>query len=231
MKKILLLVLCVNLLLTSCNNDDDAIPEESIVNTAPTTPVLNYPTNNLVCIENAINFQWTPSSDAEGNVPIYDIEIATDINFTQELNSVTTIANSKEIVLEKGKLYYWRMRAKDTKDATSEYSEVFNFYTEGNGVLNHLPFAPVLISPEINTVESDDSTVLKWSAEDADEDNLLFDIYLGNDDLSLDIIANNITESEYHLDLPNIGEYFWKIIVKDGKGGTTVGQIWNFTKE
>jgi len=27
------------------------------------------------------------------------------------------------------------------------------------------------------------------------------------------------------------GDFYWKVVVKDGKGGTTVGQIWNFTKE
>lgn len=232
MKKIFLLTLCINILLVSCNNDDDGVdPPEPIVNTAPSIPVMIYPTNNLVCIENAINFEWESSTDDEGNVPIYEVQIATDIDFTQGLNSFTTIATSNQITLEKGQLYYWRIRAKDTKDATSNYSEVFNFYTEGTGVINHIPFAPVLVYPELNSEQTDNSILLKWSAQDADGDSLVYDIYFGNDNTSLDKIASDISESEYNADLTITGEYFWKIIAKDGNGGRTVGQIWSFTKK
>lgn len=232
MKKIFLLTLCINILLVSCNNDDDGVdPPEPIVNTAPSIPVMIYPTNNLVCIENAINFEWESSTDDEGNVPIYEVQIATDIDFTQGLNSFTTIATSNQITLEKGQLYYWRIRAKDTKDATSDYSEVFNFYTEGTGVINHIPFAPVLVYPELNSEQTDNSILLKWSAQDADGDSLVYDIYFGNDNTSLDKIASDISESEYNADLTITGEYFWKIIAKDGNGGRTVGQIWSFTKK
>lgn len=218
--------------MVSCNNDDDGggTPQETDTNTAPTIPIMTYPTNNLVCIENAINFQWNPSTDAEDNVPIYEVEIATDIAFTQGLNSVTTIATSKEVTLEKGQLYYWRMRAKDTKDAVSDYTEIFSFYTEGTGVINYLPFSPELIAPELNSEQSNNSTLLKWSAQDADGDSLIYDLYVGNDIASLDKIASDITESEYSIDLNVIGEYFWKVVVKDGNGGVTVGQIWSFTK-
>ena len=232
MKKIFL-VLCINILLFSCSNDDDgdAGTQEPVVNTAPSIPVMTYPTNNLVCIENTINFQWEPSTDAESNVPIYEIQIATDIDFTQGLTSVTTIDISKQITLEKGLLYYWRMRAKDSKDALSDYSEVFNFYTEGIGTINHLPFAPELISPEFNSNLTSNTTSLKWSAKDADGDSLVYDIYFGNNAASLNKIASDITENEYDIDLTASGEYFWKVTVKDGNGGTTVGQLWNFTKE
>lgn len=231
MKKIFLLALCINLFLTSCSNDDDGgNPPEPVANTAPTTPVLNYPTNNLVCIENTINFQWDPSTDAEGNVPIYEVQIATDIDFTQGLISVTTIANSKEIILGKGQLYYWRMRASDSKDASSDYSEVFNFYTEGTGIINHLPFAPELVSPDLDSEQTGNSILLKWSAKDADGDSLVYDLYFGNDGASMEKIASDVSESEYNAGLAITGNYFWKVIAKDGKGGATVGQIWNFTK-
>lgn len=234
MKKIFLLALCINILMVSCNNDDDddggGTPQETVTNTAPTIPIMTYPTNNLVCIENAINFQWNPSTDAEGNVPIYEIQIATDIDFTQGLNSVTTIATSKQITLKKGQLYYWRMRAKDTKDASSDYSEVFNFYTEGTGIINHLPFAPVLMSPQLNSGQTGNSTLLKWSVQDADGDSLVYDVYFGNDAESLNKIASDIVESEYNADLTIIGTYYWKVIAKDNKGGTTIGQVWSFTK-
>lgn len=218
--------------MVSCNNDDDGggTPQETDTNTAPTIPIMTYPTNNLVCIENAINFQWNPSTDAEDNVPIYEVEIATDIAFTQGLNSVTTIATSKEVTLGKGQLYYWRMRAKDTEDASSDYSEVFNFYTEGTGITNHIPFAPELVSPALDSDLAGNSTLLKWSVQDADGDSLVYDIYFGNVSTSLDKIASDVTESEYNVDITIAGEYFWKIIAKDGKGGVTVGQIWNFTK-
>ena len=80
MKKIFLLILCINILLSSCsNNDDGEDPEVLIANTAPTKPVMSYPTNNLVCIENVIDFQWAASTDAEDHVPIYEVQMVNDL--------------------------------------------------------------------------------------------------------------------------------------------------------
>lgn len=233
MKKFYLLALSLNLLVASCSSEDDGIdPPEPAANTAPSVPVLLYPSNNLICIENDIDFQWEASIDAEENVVKYEVQVATDNSFSEGLQTATTLDVHKQISLERGKMYYWRMKATDTKDASSEYSEVFSFYTEGDGITNHVPFAPNLISPELEAILSSGSVELSWTASDADEnDSLEYDVYFGTDNPPTEKVATDITDNSLTVQATTQGTYHWKVIANDGNGGTTVGQIWNFTVE
>ncbi|OYX24316.1 MAG: hypothetical protein B7Z06_09055, partial [Flavobacteriales bacterium 32-35-8] len=160
MKKIGLFILSL-VVFSSCSSggdggSDDPSPNP-VQNTSPTTPGLNYPTNNLVCISNTINFQWNAAVDAQNDAITYQLQVATDNAFTQNLNSSTATALSKQITLIKGKSYYWRVKATDSKNASSSYSAVYNFYTEGEGVVNHVPFAPVLVTPILNSIQTNTS--------------------------------------------------------------------------
>ncbi|MCM4157285.1 hypothetical protein [Gramella sp. AN32] len=233
MKNIYLLVLCLNLFLASCSNEDDSIDSpEPVENTAPSIPVQIYPSKDLVCIENTIDFQWEPSNDEEENVIRYEVEIATDNNFSEGLQSASTLDVHKSITVDRGEMYYWRIKATDTKDASSDYSEVFNFYTEGDGIVNYLPFAPDLVSPELNSVQSGGSIELSWTATDADENNVLeYDVYFGQSNPPTEIIATAITSNSVTVDEVTHGDYFWKVVVRDDQGGATVGQVWKFTVE
>jgi len=236
MKKIYLLALCINILLAACSSEDDGDvnnAQEPVENTAPSIPVQIYPTNNLVCIENAIDFQWEPATDEEENVIRYEVQIATDNSFSEGLQSASTLDVHKSITLDRGQMYYWRMKATDTKDASSDYSEVFNFYTEGDGIVNHLPFAPELTSPELNSVQAGGSIELSWTATDGDVNDVLeYDVYFGQSNPPTEKIATAITSNSVIVDdATTPGNYYWKVVVRDDHGGTTVGQVWNFTVE
>lgn len=237
MKKISLYIACL-FLLYSCSKDnstdapkEEKEPEVEIENTAPSAPELSYPTNNLVCISNVINFQWNAATDAENNSISYLLEIATDTNFTQDLKSSNISVITKEITLIKGQSYYWRVKATDSENASSEYSDVYNFYTEGDGSVNYLPFAPELIAPELNSAQTTNTIDLKWNAEDADGDDLTYDVYFGETNPPTEVVAADITTNTINVDIPNTNNYYWKIVVNDGKGGTTIGAVWEFTKE
>ena len=199
-------------------------------NTAPTTPILVSPTNNLLCINNELNFTWNASIDKEGNPITYFIEVAKNNLFSPIDLNLTSISTSKTITLEKGIAYYWRVKAADSKGAESSYSNVYSFYTEDTGVSNHLPFLPILISPNLGTVVQSPTTTLQWSGSDTDiSDILTYDVYFGTVNPPTAIISSNQSESTFLT--PNLNAsttYYWKIVVKDDKGGQTIGQIWNF---
>jgi len=223
MKKLSIFILGL-IVFSSCSGDEE--------NTAPTTPSLTYPSNNLVCVDNAITFQWNASTDAQNDVITYQIQIATDNAFTQNLITSTTTVASKTYTLSKGESYYWRVKATDSKDDSSEYSAVYNFYTESAGVTNHLPFAPVLASPALGSTQTSTSVSLNWTATDADAtDVLTYDVYFGTTNPPTVKVASDITSNSFTAPANDSGDYYWKVVVKDGKGGTTVGQIWNFSKE
>ena len=231
MKKYLT-IFVFGLLIWSCGSDDGGDPPPTPENRPPTTPNLISPTNNQLCIDPTVEFEWTASSDPDGDAIKYQLVVATDNGFTQTAHSIDNIVGtSYTISLEKGVAYYWKVRAKDSKNAYSEFSTVFQFYTEAEGAVNHLPFSPQLISPNLSEVVQETSTTLSWDASDVDtEDNLTFDVYFGtvNPPTSSELVSENQSEKTFDVNLESSTNYYWKIVVKDNNGGQTFGQVWGF---
>jgi len=231
MKKISFVFISL-LILSACSSggdgDSDPAPAKNV---APTSPSLKTPTNNLICINNTVSFNWNASTDADGDVINYQLDIATDANFTQNLVSNTTSGLTKDVTLEKGKYYYWRVKAIDNKNNSSNFTTVYKFYTEMAASLNHVPFLPVLVSPLLNASVSTASASLSWTASDSDGDSLKYDVYLGTVNPPIQKVASDITTATYTTSALTSGtKYYWNVVVKDGKGGNTIGQVWYFTK-
>ena len=220
----------ISFFLASCGGGDDtpAPPPTAAENRAPNTPAQSAPTNNLLCMDNTVTFEWNAATDPDGDSVSYELQIATNNAFTENLQTKTTSATSITVILEKGVAYYWRIRAKDNKNKSSGYSSTFNFYTEGDGQSNHLPFSPAIVGPELNSIVQTETVDLEWSASDVDNDALSFDVYFGIVNPPTEMIAENITETSINMTLEASKTYYWKVVVKDGKGGTTIGQIWSF---
>jgi hypothetical protein len=229
----LLYIAAISFSLWSCGGSggDEPTPPP-VVNTPPTVPTLAYPANNLLCIDNVLNFQWNASTDAEGDAITYQIEVSKNMQFTPLAHNVTSTTASKSITLEKGIAYYWRVKATDNKSASSNYSSIFSFYTEGVGITNHLPFSPVLVSPALNSVQTAASVNLQWTASDVDSNDILtYDVYFGAVNLPLTATTPNHPSTSLNVNLNPSTSYFWKVVVKDGKGGQTIGQVWSFTTD
>ena len=227
MKKISLFILSLTLLV-SCSSGGD----EEDTQTPPTIPGLVYPTNNLVCIDNVVEFKWNASSDAQNDAITYQLDVATDNAFTKNVVTSTTTMLSKSLSLEKGKFYYWRVKAIDSKNKAGEYTSVYTFFTENQGIVNHLPFIPEIKTPVLHSSISGSSTTLSWTAVDADNDNLLYDVYLGTSNPPTQKVASDLSIATYEVSsLSAVTKYYWYVVVKDGKGGTTIGQVWDFTKQ
>lgn len=230
MKNILnILSLLFGVLLFSCGSGggDDA-PED--INTAPSVPMLSSPANNKLCIDNSVSFQWNVSIDAEKNPIVYQIQVATDNQFTQIVKTTEASSNSTIVGLDKGKAYYWRVKATDSKNTSSSYSATYSFYTEGVAQTNHLPFLPQLIFPAYNSVITTSSVSLKWTASDVDINDILsYDVYLSAVNPPTTKVANSISETTLSVNALETSKiYFCKVVVKDNKGGETVGQVWSF---
>jgi hypothetical protein len=217
-------------ILLSCGGSgtDEPTPPPVIENKAPLVPTLIYPSVDLLCIENAINFQWNASTDPDGDTVSYQIQIAKDNSFTQIVQSIANTTTTRDISLEKGVAYYWRVSAKDSKNKSSDYSTVNSFYTEGEGVSNYLPFSPEIISPSLNAVVQETSATLEWSASDVDNDPLTYDVYFGTDNPPTSKVSTDQTVNNFTVNVNSASDYFWKVVVKDDKGGQTIGQVWNF---
>ena len=229
MKKFLYIAI-IGLVIVACGGSDGGgDPPPPPENRPPSTPTLVSPTNNKLCIDNALVFEWNASTDPDGDPVKYQLQIATDNQFTQiahDFNNLTS--TSKSVSLDKGIAYYWKVKAKDDKNAESDFSPTYQFYTEGEGVSNHLPFAPVLVAPSLDATISESSVTLEWTANDVDNDALTYDVYFGTDNPPTVVLSPDQSETTISKDLVASTNYYWKIVVKDNNGGQTIGQTWNF---
>jgi hypothetical protein len=218
----------IGLLFISCSGGGDDLEPEA-ENIAPTVPTLKTPVDNKLCVNNTVNFEWNKSTDTNNDKITYQIEIAKDNQFTQIAKTVEGVSNLQTIELEKNTAYYWRIKATDTKGLSSDYSGAFKFYTAGESVINHLPFAPEVLAPAMNATLITTTVSLKWDATDVDtNDELTYDVYLGTANPPTEKVSENNAEKTVDIAVESSKEYFWKVVVKDNKGGETVGQIWKF---
>lgn len=218
----------IGILFASCGDGGDS-DEPEVVNVAPTIPTLSAPADNILCVDNTVNFQWNASTDANKDNITYQIQVAKDNAFSQITESVDVTTNNTSIVLEKNTAYYWRIKATDSKGLASAFSSTFKLYTSGEAVVNHLPFAPELVAPAINTSLSTTSVNLSWNAADVDEtDVLTYDLYFGTTNPPTAKVSENMSSKSYATTVEAAKEYFWKVVVKDNKGGETIGQVWKF---
>ncbi len=221
----------ISIALGSCGGggDDPKPVPPTPENKVPTAPTLVAPTNNKLCIDNAVSFQWNASTDPDGDAITYQIQVAKDNQFGQIAHSLSGSATNQYISLEKGVAYYWRVKAIDSKNLASNYSSTFQCYTEGIGETNHLPFTPELVKPDLNSLVQTATATLEWNASDVDtNDALTFDVFFGTVNPPTTKIGDNQTAKTLDVNLEASKSYYWKVVVKDNNGGETIGQIWNF---
>ena len=227
MKK-LLYILVIGLIASSCGGGGG---DEKTTNSTPTVPTLVYPTDNLLCIDNSVEFKWNASTDADGETITYQLQVATDSDFTSIAHTLTTTSLTQTVALDEGVAYYFRVKATDTNSASSEYSSVNQFYTEGVGVTNYLPFTPTLVSPAISAVVQTSSVTLSWTASDVDNDVLTYDVYFGEVTPPTEQVATSQSATTLDVSLDSSKTYYWNVVVKDSNGGEAIGQVWKFTTD
>lgn len=229
MKKIVYITL-ISGLFFSCGGGNGNEPIIEPQNTAPTIPSLVAPTNSKLCINNSVIFEWASSTDAEKNPIVYQLQVASDNLFNQIVKTLEGTATSQTVDLEKGKAYYWRVKATDSKNAASSYSATYSFYTEGVAQSNHVPFLPQLVRPVLNSTATGTTSDLEWTASDADiADILSYDVYCGIDNPPTIKVASAISATSFSItSLQSTKNYYWKVVVNDNKGGETTGQVWSF---
>jgi hypothetical protein len=223
MKNILIITVLVffSFLNTQCSKKDK--------NQAPSVVNLMYPAQNLLCIDTTITFEWSAATDPENDVLEYNIIIATDRDMTNVIENKMTTSLQLTVTLEKKTAYYWKVDALDVDNNQGTESEIFAFYTKGEGVLNYAPFTSELVSPENNGQVNATSVSLTWEAADTNAgDTLTYELYFG-ENASLTLIDEALIVKSQTVLIESGNTYSWKVNVKDQDGAKSIGQIWSFT--
>ncbi|MCP9201356.1 fibronectin type III domain-containing protein [Gramella sp. GC03-9] len=222
----------IGLLMIACSGDEavETDKEEDIknpVNKAPSKPVLVSPQQDLACAYSTLNFEWQQSQDPEDDAIRYVLEVAEDQDFQRIYERVETIDTFKDLELEKGMVYFWRVRAKDDQGSLSDHSETRSFYTEPRLSYNTIPEIPYAESPSNNSSIEGTGVLLKWTAADQDGDSLSFDVYLSNT-YPPSLYKADVPEPELLVEVQDNENYFWRIAAKDNKGAKAFGPVWSF---
>lgn len=192
-------------------------------------PVQVYPLNNTLCIDNNVAFDWQASTDPEQGALRYKLEIAESNDFSTLIINETITSTSRIISLTKGKTFYWRVKAIDNKFAESAYSNVAQFLIEGEAVANSAPLAPTLVSPALNSEIPGFVTTLSWRSSDPDNDSLTHDVYFDTVNPPVIKVSENQSTSTFDTGILTFATtYYFRVNVKDNKGGTTIGPVWSF---
>lgn len=227
--KICVYLLLMGVLSVGCSKEKDNNNGAESENKAPGIPVLEVPQNAKLCLESTVTFKWDPAADPDHDPITYQIQIALDAQFSNIVQTRETPMADQMIELEKNSLYYWRIKAVDSKGLSGSYSQVYTFYTAGDAKINHLPFAPQLLEPALGAANSAGTVSLAWTAVDADpQDTLLYDVYFDTANPPMTKISQSIPLKNTMATTEPEHEYFWRVIARDNHGGETTGQIWSF---
>jgi hypothetical protein len=93
----------------------------------PGTPILLQPSNQAIDQPLDVELSWTEISQ----VSSYDVQVATDINFDQIIDSASSLIDPtfKPAHLLPGQLYFWRVRAQNAC-GPGTYSTASSFFTK-----------------------------------------------------------------------------------------------------
>ncbi|WP_028888084.1 fibronectin type III domain-containing protein [Tenacibaculum ovolyticum] len=214
-------------LFISCGGTSSKEP----VNDAPTKVDLIYPTQNLLCIDNTISFDWSDATDENNDDISYKIEFSDTREMANVTKTETANTSTKSITLDKGIAYYWRVTAIDGKGKSGEVSLVNAFYTKGVGETNTVPFTAEIVSP-VNEASLGAGTVsvdLKWKGADSNtNDTLKYEVYFG-ETTDLTLLEGDVTVLIKNVTIESGKTYYWKINTIDNSGAKSIGQVWSFS--
>ncbi|WP_397447392.1 hypothetical protein [Polaribacter sp. R77954] len=216
-----LFLICFCLLAFQCSKNE--------ANQAPTAVSLIYPSENLLCIDNTITFNWSTASDPENDKVEYNIIIAKDRNLTNIIENRTISNTQLTVSLEQETAYYWKVDALDVTNDLGTASETYAFFTQGETITNYVPFTSAPITPENNSQVNSNTVNLTWDAADANSnDTLTYEVYFGETG-NISLQDDTVSTKSFLVSVVSGKTYSWRVDVKDQNGAKSIGHVWTFS--
>ena len=222
MKRLITLILVVSLVGACTNNCPDGLCATEACPFCPDVAVLIYPENNQACEPGSIVsettatvvLEWQYAKDAD----TYQVAITNQENGqTQTFSNLTT--NAQEVTLERAQAYSWYVTSFNQRANITQTSAVYQFYLQGEGIVNYAPFAPTLITPESGKSIDPTQVTFSWQTTDLDGDALTYTVYVDTVDgkQTPPAAQQNLTQTSLTLDLEPGKLYYYRVEASDGK--------------
>ncbi|MFB3895460.1 MAG: hypothetical protein ACE14V_04070 [bacterium] len=199
-------------------------------NLAPNAVTLISPLDQSSSLVHAPTFYWNPVTDADGDTPVYQIQIASDSNFVaiETTNTFGTATSWTPIVDLPTGTHYWRVISQDQFLAQNT-SAVWKYTC-----LNRRPPAVNLLQPPDTTVTEDHTPTFIWSmAIDPDGDVVNYLIQVDNNSTFNGLEYQNTLFST-NTEATPLSElatdfYYWRVISFDGSLAQDTSAVWTFS--
>jgi hypothetical protein len=114
-------------------------------------------------------------------------------------------------------------------------SDSWKFCLAGDAVVNYAPFPAELITPRSGantTPDINNLVILRWMADDVDNDLNRFEVYLDAVDgttlnQEIEYLAE---ETQLEVEVENNTVYYWKILAIDSYGNQSSSGVYTFRK-
>ena len=174
-----------------------------------------------------VTFEWSTATGALS----YELEIANLLTQSTQLYSSDT--NELSIALSKAEPYSWSVRSIGETGTTPSVSDPWKFYLAGDAVVNYAPFPADLITPRSGantTPDINNLVILRWTADDVDDDLNRFEVYLDTTDGTTlnQEIAYQAQETQLEVEVENNTVYYWKIVAIDLNGNQSSSGVYTF---
>ena len=206
-------LLVLILLIVGCSKPGIPDPEAAILlapdNLAPCTTAFIVDAN-----QSRITFRWQQALHTD----TYELVIR-NISSSQQSKEMTSLTSLNKI-LDRGAAYEWLVVSLSEASLVESQSEQWQFYVEGNSIVQHLPFATQLVVPANEASVEPGIVVFEWEGNDLDNDPLNFTLYLGTSTTNLLPLIENTVETTFSYSLET-GRYFWKVVTFDTEGNSS----------
>jgi hypothetical protein len=103
----------------------------NITNSNPTAPMLSLPANNSIEYINVTTFDWTDSTDADGDIISYNLYISNQTDIGYIVFNKTGLASSTYTLISAQSLangrYYWKVNSTDDHSGYSANSVIYTY--------------------------------------------------------------------------------------------------------
>jgi hypothetical protein len=209
-----------------CSIESEMIYCDFLVNNLPPNiPSNPNPGNHATGIDSNADLSWS-CSDPNGDPLTYDVYFGTSSNPPLVKSGHTTTTYDPG-TMSYPTLYYWMIVAKDNRGGSTT-GPVWDFTTTGGG--NQNPNIPSNPNPGNHATDVDKNADLSWTGGDPDVgDTVTYDVYFGTSS-NPPLVKSGHTTTTYDPGTMSVStHYYWKIVAKDNRGGSTTGPVWDFT--
>jgi len=150
-----------------------------------------------------------------------------DVYVNDKLYKAGVTGNSLVVTIPEGGEVTWYVETKDangivSSNITGPARDPWYFY------INSAPTVPVLTAPVDGAVDVPVTAALTWTSEDAEHDDITYDVYFGKTETPA-LAATGLTTATFSPVMTPSTKYYWKVVATDSHGYTSTSQVYSFT--